>query len=31
MEELKRAVAVFARIGAEDEELRPGVWSLADW
>ena len=31
MEELKSAVAVFARIGAEDEELRPGVWSLADW
>jgi predicted ATPase len=31
MQELKRAVAVFARIGSEDEELRPGVWSLADW
>jgi len=31
MEELKRAVAVFAQIGSEDAELRPGVWSLADW
>jgi len=31
MEELKRAVAAFAMIGGEGEDLYPGVWSLAEW
>jgi DNA-binding SARP family transcriptional activator len=31
MAELKRAVAAFAMIGGEGEDLYPGVWSLAEW
>ncbi len=31
MEELKLAVSAFATIGAEGENLYPGVWSLAEW
>jgi DNA-binding SARP family transcriptional activator len=31
MEELKRAVAAFATIASEGENLYPGVWSLAEW
>ena len=31
MEELKRAVSVFAAIGGEDEQRFPEVWSLAEW
>jgi len=31
MAELKRAVAAFAMIGGEGDDLYPGVWSLAEW
>ena len=31
MEELKRAVAIFAEIGGDKDELRPGVWRLVEW
>jgi DNA-binding SARP family transcriptional activator len=31
MAELKRAVAAFAMIGGQGEDLYPGVWSLAEW
>jgi len=31
MEELKRAVAIFAEVGGHDEEPRPGVWQLVEW
>ncbi len=30
MEELKRAVAIFAEVGADDES-RPEVWKLTRW
>ncbi len=31
MEELKRAVAIFAEVGGHEDELRPGVWRLVEW
>ncbi len=31
MAELKLAVAAFATIGSDGEDLYPGVWSLAEW
>ena len=31
MDELKRAVAIFAEIGGHDDEPRPGVWQLVEW
>jgi DNA-binding SARP family transcriptional activator len=31
MEELKRAVAIFAEVGGHDDEPRPGVWQLVEW
>jgi hypothetical protein len=31
MEELKRAVAIFAEMGGHEEEPRPGVWRLVEW
>ena len=31
MEELKRAVAIFAEVRGHDEEPRPGVWQLVEW
>lgn len=31
MEELKRAVAIFAEIGEDEGGLQPGVWRLVEW
>jgi DNA-binding SARP family transcriptional activator len=31
MEELKRAVAIFAEVGAHEDEPQPGVWRLVEW
>ena len=31
MEELKRAVAIFAEIGGDEEGPQPGVWRLVEW
>ena len=31
MEELKRAVAIFAEVGGHEDELQPGVWRLVEW
>jgi len=31
MEELKRAVAIFAEVGGHEDEPRPGVWQLVEW
>lgn len=31
MEELKRAVAIFAEVGGHEDEPRPGVWRLVEW
>jgi hypothetical protein len=31
MEELKRAVAIFAEVGGHEEEPQPGVWRLVEW
>ena len=31
MEHLKRAVAIFAEIGGQPDELRPEIWKLIEW
>jgi hypothetical protein len=31
MEELKRAVAIFAEIGADAGEAQPEIWKLVEW
>ena len=31
MEHLKRAVAIFAEIGGQPDELRPEIWQLIEW
>ena len=31
MEELKRAVAIFAEVGGHEDEPQPGVWRLVEW
>ena len=31
MEELKRAVAIFAEVGGHEDEPEPGVWRLVEW
>jgi tetratricopeptide (TPR) repeat protein len=31
MEHLKRAVAIFADIGGQPDELRPEIWKLIEW
>jgi hypothetical protein len=31
MEELKRAVAIFAEVGGHEDGPQPGVWQLVEW
>jgi hypothetical protein len=31
MEHLKRAVAIFAEVGGQPDELQPEIWKLIEW